>query len=254
LLTLFAYGQADTTVTDKPDTSRFSMNDTEVWVISSKEDTSERDEESEDSDHWGGLWMGVNGYMTPDNQLQMKESAQYLDLNYAKSFNWRLNYEVDIPLYREYVKVITGLGFDFRSYGLLRNYTFRPGADSLRRSYNKNLDYSTNNLNVTYLNVPLMFAINSHRDPEKSFHLAAGMVGGYRIFSAVKQKYKVEGTQYKDKVKGNYHLHPFRYGLITQIGYGNYNLFASYDLSGLFQGGGTPKVYPFTLGLRVIGW
>ncbi len=259
---------SDTTDTDTTDvlldntgdTSRFSLNETEIWIIkgdrseSEEEKEEDYDEDFEESDHWGGIWVGVNGYLTPENRLQLPDHQRYVKLDYTKSLNWKLNFEIDVPIYQQYIKFITGLGLDFNSYGLKYDYTLLGRRDTLAAVEQSNIDYTKNNLNVTYLNLPLMIAFNSHKEADKSFHLSGGVVGGYRFFSAIKQKYKSQGDRSKRKVKGDFHLRPFRYGFIAQVGYSEFNLYASYDLSTLFNNNKGPRLYPFKMGVRLIGF
>ncbi len=105
----------------------------------------------------------------------------------------------------------------------------------------------------TYINVPLLLEFNTNKKAKKSFHFAVGVIAGYRLSSRVKQIYELAGRTYKNKVSDDYNLNPFKYGATVRIGYGKFNVFATYSLSTLFeQNAVAPQLYPFTVGVTLV--
>jgi len=212
---------------------------------SSELDSADLVDEIEKHQHWSGVFLGVNGYSTPNNSLNMPTDYNFLELDYSKSIHFAINFmEQDIQIYKEYVKVVTGLGIDWNSYSFKKNIRLTPNSDTIAAVIDSIADFEKNKLKTTFITLPLMLAFNTSDDPEKAFHIAAGVVLGYNIGS------KTDET-YKPKVKSNYNLFPFRYGLTMTVGYGNFILYGSHALSPLFEDGEGPKLHPFTMGLRL---
>ena len=64
-----------------------------------------------------GTREGVNGMLDYNNTLNVASGAKFLELNYAKSYQFGLNlFEKDFHIYKNYINLVTGLGFDFNHY------------------------------------------------------------------------------------------------------------------------------------------
>jgi hypothetical protein len=211
--------------------------------------------DEEDFKHWAGFSMGVNGYMSSPGDISVPSAYEYMELNYGRSFNFQLNMiERQFNLARNYVKIITGLGLDYHSYELANKTNL--DADSsftwgVMDSTN-NFTYKKNRLRNTYLQVPLLIEFNTSNNPNKTFHIAFGVIGQYMIASRTKQileqdKYEIEKVR-----KDNYNMSPFAAKAHINMGYRGWTVFGEYNLTPLFQPGKGPELYPFTLGLRVI--
>jgi len=200
-------------------------------------------------EHWRGIELGVNVLLDYKNTLNTPKNGTFLELDYAKSIQFGMNlFEKDFHLYENYINLVTGIGFDFNHYTFKNNITLNPDTSYLTATADV-IDYKKNKLNVSYLKVPLLLEINTSKDPEKNFHIAAGMEFAYRIHSVTKQKYDIGDKHYRNKTRDDYNLEPFRYGLLARIGYNNVTIFANYSLNRLFQKDKGPQVYPFTVGL-----
>jgi hypothetical protein len=128
-----------------------------------------------------------------------------------------------------------------------------PFKDSIQVVDN-NISYTKNMLKASYLTIPLLLQFNTFPKHSKSFHIAVGGQLGIRMGSRSKQVYDVDGSKKRDIYKSNYNLNPFQYGLTARMGYGNFNVFANYNLSELFKKNKGPEVYPFQIGLTLIPW
>ncbi len=213
---------------------------------------SNKDEER--NKHWAGLYLGVNGYLSPQNSLNLSSKSSFLDLNYAKSIHFAFNFlEKDIHLKKDYAMLVTGLGVDFNTYALKNNVTLQSDKNSVWGVTDTINKFTKNKLKTTFVNVPLLLAFNTNANPDKAFHVAAGVVVGYNIFTKTKQRFDFAGDEINAKIKNDYNINPFRYSATVQLGYGDYNLYASYALSPLFKGGKGPELYPFTVGIRILG-
>ncbi|MGZ6416827.1 MAG: outer membrane beta-barrel protein, partial [Bacteroidia bacterium] len=202
--------------------------------------------------HWSGLEIGVNGYTDYKNSLDLPATSNFLELNYAKSLQFGLNlFEKDFHIYKNYINIVTGLGFDFNHYALLNNVTLNGDTTYLSAKTDTSRSYKKNTLNVSYLKVPLLVEINTSKNPNKNFHIAAGVEFAYRIHSVTKQKYDADDKHYKIKQRDDFNLEPFRYSAVARIGYDKVTVFADYALNRLFKKDEGPQVYPFTLGVTI---
>ena len=69
----------------------------------------------------------------------------------------------------------------------------------------------------------------------------------------MKYKYRLEGDTKKEKDKQDFNVNPFRVSLTARMGYGWFNVFATYSLTQLFEDGRGPELYPFTIGITLLG-
>lgn len=201
---------------------------------------------------WQGLSICSNGMLTWDNKLNLPEEMKFIELDYAKSISAAFNFA---PLQFAITKrfgIESGLGFQWNRYGLKNNYTLSFNEDSLYGIATPDYVYSKNVLKATYITLPLLIDINTHKNFEKSFHFAFGVIGGYKLGSRLKQEYEFEGREFEFKTRGHYYFNPFQAYATARIGYGNVLLFANYGLTRIFEQGPGPQVYPFQFGLHFI--
>ncbi|HEY6160094.1 MAG TPA: DUF2807 domain-containing protein [Bacteroidia bacterium] len=203
--------------------------------------------------YWSGVEFGMDGYLDAQNQLSIPGNNDFLELNYAKSYDFNLNvFEHDFHLYRNNINLISGLGFEFNHYAFHNPVTLDPYTPYISAYSDSLIDYNKNNLNVSFVNVPLLLMFNTNNDhPGRGFYIGGGVIGGYKIHSVTKQEYSLDGYNYFVKKKADYYLDPFRLSATVRAGYGGFGLFATYALTTLFQNGKGPQLYPFTVGVSL---
>jgi hypothetical protein len=207
------------------------------------------------TNHYAGIDLGINGWLSPANSFDLQKEAQFLDLNYAKSISVGLNpFEWYIPVAKEKFGLVTGLGFTFNSYDLARDYTIISTDDTIYGIRDTTKSIEKNRIKSTYLQVPLMLETNLGRDADHSFHLAAGLLGGLRLGSKTKQIYDQGGEEFKIKNKDDLSLYPFTLSAMVRIGYGDFTLYATYSLTKLFENDNGPELYPFTVGVSLVSF
>lgn len=198
--------------------------------------------------HWAGWELGVNGFLDYKNSLDVPTGANFLELDYSKSVQFGLNLmEKDFHIYKNYINLVTGLGFDFNHYAF-KNSISLMGDTTYLWATNDNIKYKKNKLNVSYLKAPLMLEINTSKNPEKNFHIAGGIEFAYRIHSVTKQKFDADDKHIKVKQRDDFNLEPFRYSAVARIGFNNVTIYANYGLNRLFVKNKGPQVYPFSIG------
>lgn len=205
--------------------------------------------------HWGGIDIGMNILSDASGNIDFSDENEWLNLDYAHSFSWNFNvFEQKIPIAKEYVGVITGLGVNYRKFGFRDSVNLVSNADTTFGVFSSDLTYSTNKFRTATLTIPVLLEFNTNKNHKKSFHIAAGVTGGWVFQKMYKQKYSLEGKDYRDKTKREFNVNPFSVDASARIGYGNFTLFANYALTPLFKDGKGPELYPITVGLQLVGW
>lgn len=237
-----------------PDTVRMNIGTREVIIIKSSSTTvvdveggEKKKKEYSNDGRWAGVDFGIN--MLMNNQFQTKFPAdKHWENDPSKSFNWNLNlFDRRINLYKDYVGITTGLGFNFTQVGFKNNRLLKENADSIWSVIDTVNNYSKNKLRATYLQVPLLLEFNTNSDPDKSFHFLAGVIGGVRIGSSMKTKIASGNT--KERTKGTFGLNPFKLDATVRAGYGDWGIYANYALISMFDKEKTTEVYPLSFGI-----
>ncbi len=227
--------------------------------------------------NWGGVHIGINGYLTPQNDFDYGDAYEYLDLNLAKSIRFDINFlEQNIRLSKNNkFGMVTGLGMEIRSYHFDHNVTLIGSDPEIQGYFNEGIYISKSKLAVTYLNLPFLleYQTNSYRN-RNSFHISAGMVFGLRIGSHTKLKFEEKNKEYvlldpvtedpayvktspnrkRYKEFGSFHLNPLKADAMFMIGWGWVNLYATYSITTLFKEGQGPELYPFSIGISLLKW
>lgn len=256
---LLAWGA---TAQEDPDTTRINLGEKEIIIITKGDvkvegDTltvdgnDENGEEEEDRDrpdtdgHWAGIEFGPTMLLNSSMKSSFPDDPQW-ENDPGKSFSWNINIlEHKFPIYRNYIGITTGLGFNFTGVGL-KQQVLNVDNDSLWVTQDTINDFEKNKLRASYLTVPLLVEFCSNGDGnDKGFFLAAGVIGGIRIGSSVKTKTEDSKAVSRD----TYGLNAFRLDAAVKLGYDSWGVFANYSLLPLFDTGKTAAVYPLTFGL-----
>jgi hypothetical protein len=247
--------KAGTSTSSESDTTTVRIGNKKVLILSddtSKEETKKR-KNFKHKNHWAGIDIGVAGYLSPAPSFGMEFENQLFELDYARSRVWNINvYEKNFKIYQNKVGVVTGLGFNLNRYhfnnrrtslSASTDSTFMVDGGELSRKHR---------LGVNYLTVPLLLELNSRLNNKRAFHLAAGVIGGYRIGSRSVQVFQQERGRVTNR--DNFNLNPFKAEATVRFGYGNINLFATYGLTELFMQNRGPELYPVSAGITLIGF
>jgi hypothetical protein len=223
-------------------------------IINEDRDISFSDEDMEDEeDHddncsncnsntnnpvWSGFGMAANGFLNEQNQLTTASELGFLELDPARSIGVQLNLlEKRFPIIKGYLGITTGLGIQWNRYALKGNYDITSINDTIFGTLNSTVDYSKNTLSSAYLQAPLLLQINTNKNPSESWTLSAGVVGGIRIGGLHKTKWESDGNENKDKTKDDFNFRPFSASLMALVGYGQWNLYMTYNLTDIFNEG-----------------
>ena len=252
----------------KPDTLKIRWKSSRVWIFDDPEvvvkpDTAKKEPskpDKKDFAHWGGIDLGLSMLTTIDNKLKLSDEMDttqmnyFLDLDRGKSWFFSLNlFEKNLPLYKNYVNLVTGLGVEWNNYSFKKNIILNADANYISASntiVTDSIKYSKNKLIATYVKAPLLLEFNTNtKNPNKSFHISGGIEFAYKLGSKTKQEYEIDGYKIKSKRRDDYHLADFKYASVLRVGYGGVTVFANYGLSELFERNNGPTLYPLTAGI-----
>lgn len=238
------------------DTTRVGMGKKKYTIISDNNDDVDDDDfniRNRDKFHfWQGLDIHMNAILDNKNNADPLPGYEFMELNYPRSIgvSWNM-IQKNIHVYKNYVNLVTGFGIDWSVYGFRNNTTLRHDTSFLAATFDT-VDYKRNRLRAFYVQVPLMLEFNTHANENRSFHIAAGVLLGYNVFdNKLKQKYELDGKDYKNVVRDDFNINPVRYGLTGRVGYGDYSIFANYNVSTLFEKDAGPKMYPVQVGFHI---
>jgi hypothetical protein len=240
------------------DTTRLSFGDRKIIIIDDEDDEKEKEikkdkKENEIKHIWAGLELGFNGYSNKLLNTTLPNGGAYA-LDYLRSNVVNINpFERNISLYKNYVALTTGIGFQFNRLMFENNTVLIPFKDSIQ-TFESGIPYTKNMLKASYITVPLLLQFNTSKNHGKSFHFAVGGQVAIKLGSRSKQVYDVDGDKKREIYKSDYNLNPFQYGLTARVGYGKVNVFANYNLSEVFKSGKGPKLYPFQIGVSLLPW
>ncbi len=218
-------------------------------IINEDRDISFQDEDDQNDDGdncssktnnpvWSGFGVNANGFMNAQNKIATGSELGFLELDPARSLGVQLNVlEKRFPIIKNYLGLTTGLGIQWNIYALKGNYDITATNDTIFGVENTSVQYSKNVLSSAYLQAPLLLQINTNKNPSESWTISAGIVGGIRIGGLHETKWKVDGNQNKDKTKDDFNFRPFQASLMALIGYGNWNLYMTYNLTDVFNEG-----------------
>lgn len=208
-------------------------------------DTHKRDKSGKFNGHWQSIDLGFNSFDKQDYSLY--GGNEFMALNQGKSMEVNINfYELNIGLAKSYVGLVSGMGFSFNSYRFENAYTIVRGPERTEPVALDFEDLSKTKLAVSYLKVPLLLEFQIPvNQREGRLYLNAGVVGGVKIGSHTKVKH----GDTKDKDRSGFHMNAFNYAATARVGYKDIGLFATYNLTPLFETGKGPELTPFSIGI-----
>jgi hypothetical protein len=206
--------------------------------------------------HWSGINIGINGYLDSKNKFDTPVGYDFMKPDYGKSWFVDLNFvEYGLPIIKHYWHLVTGMGFQFNNYVIEKDHIIKPNTDYLEASLDTTVNYKKNKLSDVYFQIPLLFQFDTKKiKKNNTFHLLFGVVGGVKVASWTKQKYEFDDSKNIRRTRDDFNLSPFRWSAMVKLGYGPVNLFASYQLNQMFKPNQGPQLYPFTVGITLLGF
>jgi len=192
--------------------------------------------------------IGFSTYLE-DNSINLSKELDEFELLYDGSLNF--NFHVirhRVPIVKDHASIEYGLSFSWMTYKFANDFRIVPDQLSFTTE-NDGTVYKKNKLKTTFLEVPLLFTLTPGK--RKSFYLSGGIYGG--ILMTAKQKLKAADGA-KSKIKDDFNLNKFRYGLVGRIGLGPLAFYAQYSLTDLFKEDQGPALSPINIGVTLLNF
>ena len=243
--TRWKFGGIDIIIRDKDDGS-------EVKLYSETDDDDSDDDRNRNDKiktRWFMLDLGFNTYLS-DGKFNLPSELNDFDLDYSRSVNVNMHiFRQRIGLIGNNLNFMYGLELAWNNYHFDNDITLLHNVDEVT-VVESGVDFKKNKLATTFLQVPVLFNIETNpKKPSKSFRISAGGYGGLLLGARTKQKSSENG---KVKIKDDFNINKFRYGLIGQVGVGCINFYVDYALNGLFKDDLGPDLRPISIGFTLI--
>jgi hypothetical protein len=197
------------------------------------------------------------------NQLQVTQyqrNSSLFDLRTEKSMNvniWPVMGKARLlksPNQKIYLS--TGIGLQIYNFRYSTGIDYVPNGPTLQSTVSSPITYDTmqfrkNKLVVNYLSVPLNITFKTKMANKLWLVYGFGITGGFRINSYTKQVSDIRGKQ---REHGNFNLNNFNSTVTAEFGLDNYfRLYASYQLTNMYNTTSGLDQHPFCIGLRFGG-
>ena len=115
-------------------------------------------------------------------------------------------------------------------------------------------NYKKSKLNTVYLEAPFELRLFGNKENRnRGFKAAIGMKVGVLLGAHSKNKNTLSGASIVEKVNTKRYIQTWRFAPTARIGWGNFSVYGSYNLSPLFNSGQGPEVFPYSVGICISG-
>ncbi len=252
------------------DTTTINIGRRRITIIDKEGDTSVSVTERDDMDevparrknsfkgNWRGLELGLNNYVDGDFSTSLDPEDDFMELRNSRSRNINLNIlQYNFAVSADNIGLVTGLGFEFNNYRFSGNVSIeKEDREIVPIDYDElGVSLEKSRFRAIYLNVPLLLEFQTkHPQHSRRAYFSAGIIGGLNIGSNTKVVYKDNSGKTRERVRDDFYLSPFRYGLTVRTGYRALNLYANYYPTPLFQEGKGPELFPVAVGFSILGF
>lgn len=207
--------------------------------------------------HWNGVDIGFTNFFSYYFKSELPSGAKYLDLVPEKSIAVGLNlmqYSIGLQKNSNNMGLVTGLGLTYNNYRFDSPYILMPDADGNTSYVESSRIVKKNKLATTFLTVPLLLEYQLPNSSKNPIFISGGLYGGFKLGSHTKVVYGDNLATEKEKSRRDLNVNSFKYGATVRMGYRFVKLYASMDLSRLFQAARGPEIYPWTVGVTLFNF
>lgn len=261
-LTLLTYAQDEQPIND--DTTKIKMGNITIIINDSDDEEDEFDFDMEDSTEVEedgismvmDMTLGMNGWLNTSNSTVFSNdySDMSLQQNRSRSFGAHMMMK-GLDVFNGHMFISPGLGFTWNNYHFENKMMhITTGNDTTIFLADSAVQFDKYKLRATYAELPLMLGFRVGNVEKNFLTVQAGVVGGININSIVKQRYFVNSVKYKEKIKDDFNVNPFKLDAMVKLKFKeSIGVFARYSFTSMFEAGKTQEVYPFSVGITLGG-
>ncbi len=190
--------------------------------------------------------LGYNNWISKPDSIKTK--------SFGYVFKSYLCY--DFPIKKSKLSFATGIGinaavvyFDKQVMAVNDTGTLGNAAHFLSSTEYKRYKFTT-----VYLQAPFELRYYGNtQNRNNGFKAALGVEVGTLLGAHTKGIRSVGGTTIKDKENTKRYVSPWNFAATARVGYGNFSLFGSYNITGVYKDANGPVITPMTVGLCISG-
>lgn len=189
------------------------------------------------------------GYATWGNRPDSIKTKKF-----GYSFNAFLCY--DFPIKKTNLSFAAGLGVSTTSIYLNKQTVGLDDTGSAGADANIYADstYKKYKFNTAYVSAPFELRYYGNKyNRNKGFKAAIGMQVGTLLGGHTKGLRSISGTNIKDKENTKRYLSQWNFAATARIGWGNFSLYGSYNLTNVFKDKSGPTLTPMSAGICISG-
>ena len=178
----------------------------------------------------------------------------------TKPFGWAFNAYLcyDFPIKKTNLSFATGLGISssivYMNQQIISLKDTGAGQVKFLPDTAYGEKYKRYKFATTYLTAPFELRYYSNiQNRNKGFKAAVGLQIGTLLGAHTKGLTSVNGTNVKDKVDTKRYMSSWNFAATARVGYGNFSLFGSYNITNVFKDNAGPPITPISLGICLTG-
>lgn len=148
---------------------------------------------------------------------------------------------------RGVINLKTALTIDYANLYFENDINILPGQETFTVESSE-VNFEKNKLTTRYFQVPLLLNINTNPWTDDGLNISFGVYGGVLWKAHTKQ---VSDEFGKVKEVDNFNLNPVRYGVMARFDLKWMDIYATYNLTELFEDGQGPSTQTFTVGVNL---
>jgi hypothetical protein len=202
------------------------------------------------------IGLGMNGWLTPSGTTTFSSEYQNMGLQLNKSRAFSMHVVLGgLDIAKEHLFISPGFGVTWNNYHFEdKTVSISTGADSTIFMSDTTMRFDKYKLRTTYIEVPLTVGARLGNPDDFHFTIEAGIIGGLNISSVVKQRTYVNEVKFKNKVKDDFNVNPFKLDAIVKLRVNEVlGIYGRYSLTTMFEVNKTQEVYPFSIGVTFGG-
>lgn len=206
--------------------------------------------------HWAGMQLGFSWLLSSQGSLYPMGAEDAYRLKLGSSISFAINpFQYSISIVDRRFGVVTGIGFNFNFYRFQGGTTLGMNRDGVfvdSTLLQGGAKVASSKLRTGYFTVPLLLELQSpRRGYWKRFYIAAGVIGGVKMYATTKVRYNGNRELYHSNA---FFINDVQFATTVRIGLGPMHLYANYYPMGLFEQGRGPTFYPIEFGMLLFSF